>query len=119
MEIAYKQKLGTIPNDATALMYRFYFDKADDSALFDLIAENMDSLTIRIKVDYTTASGMHAYQYFELTETLVQQYLDKDGSIDLTVRGTAGLQNLIFTAEIVSTAPDGTVVIIDSDPYVV
>ena len=59
---------------------------------------------------------MHAYQYFELTETLVQQYLDKDGSIDLTIRGTAGLQNLIFTAEIVSTAPNGTSVIISSTP---
>jgi hypothetical protein len=119
VEIEYRHTLETIPNDANALMYRFYFDKADNSALFDLIAENMDSLTIRIKVDYTTASGMHAYQYFELTETLVQQYLDKDGSIDLTVRGTAGLQNLIFTAEIVSTAPNGSSVVIGSTPYVV
>ena len=70
----------------------------------------------KIKVNYTTASGMNAYQYFELTETLVQLYLDKDGSVDLILRGAAGLQNLVFTAEIVSTAPNGTSVVIGSTP---
>lgn len=118
VEIAYARKLETIDGDANALMYRFYFDKADDSVLFDLIAENLDSLTIRVKVSYTTASGMNAYQYFELTEELTRQYLEKDGSIDLVVRGTACLQNLTFTAEIISTAPSGACTIIGSAPLV-
>ena len=97
--------------------YRFYFDVADDSILPELLTEGC--LTIRIKVNYTTASGMNAYQYFELPAELVQQYAAKwpNGTVDLILRGAADLESLSFTAEIVSTAPNGSSVVIGSTPY--
>ena len=118
VEIAYKQIAETVDGDAEALKYKFYFNVADDSILPQLIAGNTDSLTIRVKVNYTTASGMHAYQYFELNEDLMNKYVAKwpDGMVELTIRGTDGLQSLTFTAEIVSTAPNGASVVIGSVP---
>ena len=113
-EVAYKQKTETVNNNADAVKYRFYFDVDANAALHELLTE--DCLTVRIKVNYTTASGMKAYQHFELTDALIAEYLEQAGSIDLTLRGAAGLQDLIFTAEIVSVAPNGSSVIIGSTP---
>ena len=117
VQVAYKQKVEAVADDASALKYRFYFDVADDSILPELLTE--DCLTIRIKVNYTTASGMNAYQYFELPAELVQQYAAKwpNGTVDLILRGAADLESLSFTAEIVSTAPNGSSVVIGSTPY--
>ena len=114
VEIAYKQIVEDVADDAEAKKYRFYFNVADDSVLPQLLTE--DCLTIRIKVSYTTASGMKAYQYFELTDELVAEYAAKwpNGTIDLTIRGAAGLQELSFTAQVVSTTADRRDVIISS-----
>ena len=73
----------------------------------------------KVKVNYTTASGMNAYQYFEYTEAMEQVYGAgwTSKQFNLTLRGASGLENLTFTAELVSTAPNGTSVVWSSDPY--
>ena len=62
---------------------------------------------------------MNAYQYFEFTEAMEQAYGAGWNSkqFNLTLRGASDLENLTFTAELVSTAPNGTSVIWSGNPY--
>ena len=74
-----------------------------------------------MKVNYKTASGMRATQYFEFANDMVKEYVTgtrgwDNSAFQLYLNGVAGLENLTFAAEIVSTAADGTSVVIGSTP---
>ena len=104
--------------DENTTTYQFYLNmNSNDTILDEILANGTDGtgLTIRIKVTYTGASGMKATQYFELTSDMVESYVQRWDSIaaKLTVTGTAGRSDLEYSAEIVSTAPNGTSVVVD------
>ena len=66
-------------------------------------------------------NAMKVAQYFEFTSEMVKQYVN-DGNgwngnmFTLHLTGVAGLDNLCFSAEILSVASDGTTVVIGSTP---
>ena len=95
--------------------YKFYLNmKSAETILDDLLKSGVTGVALRIKVSYTTASGMKATQYFQLSEANMQEYLEKwdSGMVTLNVNGIAGKQNVTFSAEIVSTLPNGTAVVV-------
>ena len=104
--------------------YRFAFEeKAAQTILDNVLANGSDGtgLAIRIKVTYMTANGMKATQYFEFTSEMVKQYVNDGNGWDsnmftLYLNGVAGLEDLNFSAEILSVAPDSATVIIGSTP---
>ena len=104
--------------------YRFAFEeKAAQTVLDDVLANGSDGtgVIIRIKVNYTLFNGVKAAQYFEFTSEMVKQYVnDKNGwdgnMFTLYLTGVAGHKDLSFTAEILSVASDGAVVVIGSTP---
>lgn len=108
--------------NADVAYFRFAFD--ENQVLLDQILANGSDgtgLTIRIKVNYTTASGMKAYQYFEYTNELVASYYQytsgwQNAAFRLYLNGVESLADLSFTAEIVSVGPNGTSVIKSSVP---
>ena len=104
--------------DADTAVYQFYLNMhSSQTILDDILANGSDGtgLAIRIKVTYTGISGMPAEQYFEMTSDMVRQFVTVWDTkvVQLTVTGTAGRSDLAFSAEIVSTAPDGTSVVVD------
>ena len=104
--------------DENTTTYQFYLNmNSNDTILDEILANGSDGtgLVIRVKVTYTGASGMKATQYFELTSDMVESYVQRWDSIaaKLTVTGTAGRSNLEYSAEIVSTAPNGSSVVVD------
>ena len=104
--------------DENTTTYQFYLNmNSNDTILDEILANGSDGtgLVIRVKVTYTGASGMKATQYFELTSDMVESYVQRWDSIaaKLTVTGTAGRSDLEYSAEIVSTAPNGTSVVVD------
>ena len=108
--------------NADVAYFRFAFD--ENQVLLDQILANGSDgtgLTIRIKVNYTTAGGMKAYQYFEYTNELVASYYQyasgwQNAAFKLYLNGVESLADLSFTAEIVSVGPNGTSVIKSSVP---
>ena len=61
---------------------------------------------------------MPVSRYFELTDALVDGYVEKwpNKTFDLTLRGIGDLQTLSFNAEIISVAPSGHTVSKASNP---
>ena len=110
----------TIKDENTA-QYAFYLNMdLKNSKLGEILANGSAStgISIRIKVTYTTANGMTAVQYFELTSDMVADYVanSDEKAIALTVTGIKGRADLTFTAEIASTNPNDSkapVVVID------
>ena len=113
---SFKEQVTVVDENATA--YQFYLNMNSGDTILDEILANGSAgtgLTIRIKVTYTTANGMKATQYFEMTSDMVEDYVRNwdDVAVKLTVTGTAGRSNLEYSAEIVSTAPNGSSVTVD------
>ena len=104
--------------------YRFAFEeKAAQTILDNVLANGSDGtgLVIRVKVDYTVAGGMKASQYFEYTSDMVKRYVNEKKGWDnnmftLYLSGVEGLVDLNFSAEIVSTSPSNSSVVLGSTP---
>ena len=115
--LGFQDKTGAA--NSNVAYYRFAFnDLADDTILDEFLANGTEGtgISIRIKTTWTNASGT-VTQYFTLTSELVEKYANWNGGWDramfaMYLTGVEGLENLSFTAEIVSTAnPQATVVI--------
>ena len=116
---SFRQKLTKV--DENTAQYAFYLNMDLKNSKLGEILENGSAgtgISIRIKVTYTTANGMTAVQYFELTSEMVAKYVENSATqaIALTVTGTQGRADLTFTAEIASQNPNdpkAPVVVID------
>ena len=95
--------------------------KSTETILDDLLKNGADSIVLRVKVSYIADNGMKVTQYFQLSEANMQAYLaDWDNAmIKLSVTGIAGKQNVTFFTEIVSTLPDGAIVVRSSEQGVI
>ena len=126
--VTYAQALDFKDNTGAAnenvAYYRFAFEeKAAKTVLDNVLANGTDGtgVVIRIKADYVTADGVKGAQYFEYTSEMVKKYVNDGNGWDanmftLYLSNVATLESLAFSAEIVSTATNGSNVVIGSTP---
>ena len=115
--LSYQDKTGAA--NSNVAFFRFAFsDLAANTILDEYLINGTEGtcVSIRIKATWSNASGT-VTQYFTLSSDLVEQYANWATGWDramfaMYLTGVEGLQDLTFTAEIVSTAnPQATVVV--------
>ena len=114
-KVAIKEKLQ--PIDENTARYKFYLNMRSGDTIVDDILANGSSgtgITIRIRVRSMSKSGLGAEESFVLNDELVKGYVAAwDASmVILTVIGVANKVSVEYYAEVVSTAPNGTAVVI-------
>lgn len=121
-QLIFQDKTGTANENVG--FYSFYFNEdAADTILDDILKNGTEGtgISIRVKVEYVAANGMKATQHFVYSSQMVFNYVNTingwDGNaFELYLTGVEDLQDLTFSAEIVSAAEVGPTVVIGSTP---
>ena len=108
-------------NEGNRAYYRFAIDElADETILDEFLANGSEGtgISIRVKVQWDNASG-EVIQYFTFDSDMVVSYFNyasgwNNAAFRLKLTGVAGLENVRFTAEIVSAANTQAAVVIGS-----
>lgn len=114
-EVAIKGQLQ--PLDANTARYKFYLNMRAEDTIIDDVLKNGSTgtgITIRVRVYCSYPNGMGAEMPFVMSDALVKQYVEtwNNSMVILSVTGLANKKKVEFHAEIVSTAPNGTSVVI-------